>query len=154
MVWPAGKVVVVSESPFGVPKVRVSCVVLDEDCLPDSGWEISAGRAFYFPGDGHEHAGYRNGRELAHYDPNDGTRVKAGSQTAISGIAWDGGYGIRSVEISADNGETWATARLGEDLGKFAFRPWNYDFAPKVRGKLSLTARATNKISQTQPQGR
>src|ERR1700731_2359441 len=43
--------------------------VLDEDCLPDSGWEISAGRAFYLPGDGHEHAGYRNGRELAHYEP-------------------------------------------------------------------------------------
>jgi DMSO/TMAO reductase YedYZ molybdopterin-dependent catalytic subunit len=85
-------------------------------------------------------------------NPNDGTRVKVGSQTAISGIAWDGGYGIRSVEISADNGETWANARLGEDLGKFAFRPWSYDFAPKVRGKLSLTSRATNKIGQTQTQ--
>jgi DMSO/TMAO reductase YedYZ molybdopterin-dependent catalytic subunit len=83
-------------------------------------------------------------------DPNDGTRVKAGSQTAISGIAWDGGYGIRSVEISANDGKTWAEARLGEDLGKFAFRPWSYDFVPKVRGKLSLTARATNKVGQTQ----
>jgi hypothetical protein len=76
--------------------------------------------------------------------------VGTGSQTAISGIAWGGGYGIRSVEILADNGETWANARLGEDLGKFAFRPWSYDFAPKVRGKLSLTARATNKVGQTQ----
>jgi DMSO/TMAO reductase YedYZ molybdopterin-dependent catalytic subunit len=85
-------------------------------------------------------------------NPNDGTRVKAGSQTAIRGIAWDGGYGIRSVEISADNGETWATARLGEDLGKFALRPWSYDFARKVRGNLLLTARATNKIGQTQTQ--
>jgi len=33
------------------------------------GWELSARRAFYFPGDGHEHAGYRDGRELAHYKP-------------------------------------------------------------------------------------
>ena len=70
-------------------------------------------------------------------NPNDGTRVKAGSQTAISGIAWDGGYGIRSVEIWADNGETWANARLGEDLGKFAFRPWSYDFAPSARQAIS-----------------
>ena len=85
--------------------------------------------------------------------PNDGARVKAGRKTAISGIAWDGGYGHRSVEVSADNGETWANASLGDDLGKFAFRPWSYDFTPKRRGKLSLTARATNKIGQTQTAG-
>jgi DMSO/TMAO reductase YedYZ molybdopterin-dependent catalytic subunit len=82
--------------------------------------------------------------------PSDGTHVKAGSKTAISGIAWDGGYGIRSVEISADDGKTWAVASLGEDLGKFAFRPWSYDFTPKTRGKLSVSASATNKLGQTQ----
>ncbi|MDQ6867275.1 MAG: molybdopterin-dependent oxidoreductase [Pseudomonadota bacterium] len=84
--------------------------------------------------------------------PNDGARVKAGSKTAISGIVWDGGYGIRSVEISADNGKSWAQAVLGEDSGKFAFRPWSHEFTPERRGKLALTARATNKIGQTQTQ--
>jgi DMSO/TMAO reductase YedYZ molybdopterin-dependent catalytic subunit len=84
--------------------------------------------------------------------PNDGARVKAGHKTAISGIAWDGGYGIRSVEISADNGKSWTEASLGEDPGKFAFRPWSYEFIPKRRGKLALTARATNKIGQIQTQ--
>jgi DMSO/TMAO reductase YedYZ molybdopterin-dependent catalytic subunit len=84
--------------------------------------------------------------------PADSARVKAGRKTAISGIAWDGGYGIRSVEISADNGKSWAEAALGEDLGKFAFRPWSHEFTPKTRGKLPLTARATNKIGQTQTQ--
>jgi Mo-co oxidoreductase dimerisation domain len=82
--------------------------------------------------------------------PNDGARVKAGSKTAIAGIAWDGGYGISTVEVSADNGKSWTLAVLGEDPGKFAFRPWSYDFTPKQRGKLALTARATNKIGQTQ----
>jgi Mo-co oxidoreductase dimerisation domain len=81
------------------------------------------------------------------FDCYDGTR-----KTAISGIAWDGGYGVRLVEISAGNGKTWAEARLGEDLGKYAFRPWSYEFTPKRRGKLALTARATNKIGQTQTQ--
>ena len=41
---------------------------------------------------------------------------------------------------------------LGEDLGKFAFRPWSHEFTPKTRGKLPLTARATNKTGQTQTQ--
>jgi len=39
----------------------------------------------------------------------------------ISGIAWDGGYGISMVEISADGGKSWMEAALGEDLGKYAF---------------------------------
>jgi DMSO/TMAO reductase YedYZ molybdopterin-dependent catalytic subunit len=85
--------------------------------------------------------------------PTDGTRVKAGRQVEIKGLAWDGGYGIRSVEISADSGKTWTEARLGDDLGVFAFRPWSYDFLPKAHGKLSLWARATNRIGQTQNQG-
>src|SRR5262249_40534668 len=82
--------------------------------------------------------------------PQDGARIHARDRVAISGNAWDGGYGIRSVEISADNGKTWAQARLGEDLGKFAFRPWTYDVTPKVRGKLVVAARATNQLGQTQ----
>jgi sulfite dehydrogenase len=84
--------------------------------------------------------------------PNDGARVEAGRKAPISGIAWDGGYGIRSVEISADNGKSWAEAALGEDPGKFAFRTWSHEFIPKTRGKLPLTARAANKIGQTQTQ--
>ena len=84
--------------------------------------------------------------------PNDGARVEAGRKAALSGIAWDGGYGISAIEVSADGGKSWTEAALGEDPGKFAFRPWNYDFTPKARGKLSLTARATNKIGQTQTQ--
>ncbi|MGH6830154.1 MAG: molybdopterin-dependent oxidoreductase, partial [Methylocella sp.] len=82
--------------------------------------------------------------------PNDGARVEAGRKSAISGIAWDGGYGMSAIEVSADGGKSWTQAELGEDPGKFAFRPWRYDFMPKARGKLSLTARATNKIGQTQ----
>ena len=81
--------------------------------------------------------------------PNDGARVKAGRRTSISGIALDGGYGIHSVEISPDNGKSWTEATLGEDRGKFAFRSWSHEFIPKRRGKLAVTARATNKIGQT-----
>jgi DMSO/TMAO reductase YedYZ molybdopterin-dependent catalytic subunit len=78
----------------------------------------------------------------------DGAAVKAGTVT-VSGIAWDGGYGIRTVEVSRDGGKTWTSAKLGEDLGRFAFRPWSYELAAQ-RGRNTVTARATNAIGQTQ----
>jgi len=76
----------------------------------------------------------------------DGTKVKPG--TAVSGIAWDGGYGIRAVEVSIDGGKTWHTAELGEDLGKYAFRTWS--FRLKAMGRITVLARASNVIGQTQ----
>ncbi|MGH6811689.1 MAG: molybdopterin-dependent oxidoreductase [Methylocella sp.] len=82
--------------------------------------------------------------------PYGGASIKAGSRTAINGIAWDGGYGISMVEVSASGGNSWMQAVLGKDFGKFAFRTWSHEFTPMRRGKLALTARATNKIGQTQ----
>jgi DMSO/TMAO reductase YedYZ molybdopterin-dependent catalytic subunit len=78
----------------------------------------------------------------------DGASVKAGTVT-VGGMAWDGGYGIRTVEMSTDGGRTWKEATLGEDLGRFAFRPFGLAI-PAQRGKLTVTARATNAIGQTQ----
>jgi DMSO/TMAO reductase YedYZ molybdopterin-dependent catalytic subunit len=82
-------------------------------------------------------------------NPTDGANLKMGP-VAIGGIAWDGGYGIRTVEVSSDGGKTWVAATLGEDLGRFAFRTFSYDFAPKAPGKQTVMARATNRIGQSQ----
>jgi DMSO/TMAO reductase YedYZ molybdopterin-dependent catalytic subunit len=82
--------------------------------------------------------------------PADGSNVKLGQPVSIGGIAWDGGYGINSVEVSSDGGKTWEAAALGEDLGRFAFRTFSYKFSPKARGKQTVMARATNKIGQGQ----
>lgn len=82
--------------------------------------------------------------------PMDGTSVKYGATVAVAGLSWDGGYGIRSVEISTDGGKSWTDAALGEDLGKYAFRPWSYRFVPMGRGRLVVMARATNRVGQTQ----
>ena len=68
----------------------------------------------------------------------------------MSGIAWDGGYGIRAVEVSTDDGETWHQASLGRDDGRFAFRPWSYRFSPVGVGAHRITARAANRVGQTQ----
>ena len=50
----------------------------------------------------------------------------------------------------ARNPACWAPAALGQDLGRFAFRPWSYRFSPATRGKTVVMARATNMIGQSQ----
>ncbi|HEV3396640.1 MAG TPA: molybdopterin-dependent oxidoreductase [Xanthobacteraceae bacterium] len=79
----------------------------------------------------------------------DGAAVKAGARVSVGGIAWDGGYGIRIVEVSTDGGKTWAEAALGRDAGRYALRTWTYHFTPP-RGRTKVTARATNAIGQSQ----
>lgn len=78
----------------------------------------------------------------------DGAKVKAGKVT-VAGLAWDGGYGIRTVEVSTDGGKSWNSATLGEDLGKYAFRPWSFALDAK-RGKNMVMVNAINVIGQTQ----
>jgi len=78
----------------------------------------------------------------------DGAKVQAGKVT-VSGLAWDGGYGIRRVEVSTDDGKSWTSATLGQDLGRFAFRPWSYELSAR-RGKNTVMVNATNNIGQTQ----
>ena len=75
--------------------------------------------------------------------PADGEQVRVGQVVEITGIAWDAGYGIRRVEISADGGNVWQAAELGPDLGRFAFRSWTYQFAPGTPGKHTISARAS-----------
>jgi DMSO/TMAO reductase YedYZ molybdopterin-dependent catalytic subunit len=79
-----------------------------------------------------------------------GARVAVGQPVEIRGIAWDGGFGIRVVEVSLDGGESWRTARLGEDLGRFSFRPWSWRLTPEKPGEVAVLARATNRIGATQ----
>jgi DMSO/TMAO reductase YedYZ molybdopterin-dependent catalytic subunit len=82
--------------------------------------------------------------------PAEGASVRVGAAVTLSGIAWDGGYGIQMVEVSTDAGKTWVGAKLGEDNGRFAFRGFSHAFSPKKPGKHVLMARATNKIGQSQ----
>lgn len=75
----------------------------------------------------------------------------AGKPCPLEGIAFDGGSGIRTVDISADGGATWSAAELGEDLGRFSFRRWRYAWTPANSGSHSLQVRATNRDGATQP---
>jgi DMSO/TMAO reductase YedYZ molybdopterin-dependent catalytic subunit len=80
----------------------------------------------------------------------DGAQVKAGRDFVVKGIAFDGGYGITEVALSADGGRTWREAQLGQDLGKYSFREWTAKMRlPK--GQHELKVRAVNRVGQSQP---
>ncbi|HMJ92385.1 MAG TPA: molybdopterin-dependent oxidoreductase [Candidatus Acidoferrum sp.] len=81
----------------------------------------------------------------------DGVKLKAGAETLVKGIAFDGGSGIKEVTFSPDGGRTWREAKLGKDLGKYSFREWTIDFTPKNAGALELQVKATSIKGETQP---
>ena len=62
--------------------------------------------------------------------PTAGDAIVAGSTYELQGIAFDGGSGIRGVEVSTDGGMSWRDARLDADLGKFSFRRWRASWTP------------------------
>jgi DMSO/TMAO reductase YedYZ molybdopterin-dependent catalytic subunit len=81
----------------------------------------------------------------------DGDKIPAGKSTLLRGIAFDGGYGLTAVDVSADGGRTWMRAKLGQDHGRYSFREWTMPFRPAKAGPLELRVRAFNRIGQTQP---
>jgi hypothetical protein len=81
---------------------------------------------------------------------SDGARVPAGQALAVRGIAFDGGQGIREVAWSADGGQSWRAATLGQDLGRFSFREFTFGFTPQA-GAHDLRVRAFNRSGESQP---
>jgi sulfite dehydrogenase len=81
----------------------------------------------------------------------DGATIAAGT-IPLRGIAFDGGSGVRRVEISIDGGRTWRNATLEQDYGKYSFRRWNarwdaepgvYDVAVRASSNDGVTQNAT-----------
>jgi DMSO/TMAO reductase YedYZ molybdopterin-dependent catalytic subunit len=82
--------------------------------------------------------------------PEEDHTMHAAETAEVRGFAWDGGYGIRRVEISIDGGEVWREAELGQDVGRFAFRSFRFSFTPPRAGKYQVMARASNGVGQVQ----
>jgi sulfoxide reductase catalytic subunit YedY len=83
--------------------------------------------------------------------PAENATIKKGSKIKISGVAFDQGKGIKEVMVSLDGGKSWSAAKLGQDIGKYAFRMWNYEWDAKANGEYSIMARAINHIGNIQP---
>jgi sulfite oxidase len=82
--------------------------------------------------------------------PGEGARVGM-RPLHISGAAWAGEQDVARVEVSTDEGKTWATARLGRDQAKYAWRLWDYSWRPAAAGEYTLMSRATDASGRAQP---
>lgn len=78
--------------------------------------------------------------------------IQQKSQVVVRGVAFDDGHGIRDVLISLDGGKSWKSAKLDNGAaGRYAFRAFSFSFKPMKYGKMTIMAKAVNKIGQTQP---
>ncbi len=82
--------------------------------------------------------------------PEPGERLASKTPFEIQGIAFDGGSGIREVQVSTDGGATWKPARLDRDLGKYSWRRWRLDWTPPAGGRYQLKVRAVSHEGQRQ----
>lgn len=80
----------------------------------------------------------------------DGQRVRAGRAVEMSGIAFNGGAGIARVLLSTDGGTNWQEARLGQDAGRYSFRPWRLALT-LAKGRQAVKVRAIGTDGETQP---
>ena len=83
--------------------------------------------------------------------PVDGARLPVGKPVYVAGLAWDGGAGIRRIEVSLDGGNSWSAADLGPDIGRYSFRPWRFSFTPATPAHQLIMARASNAQGTIQP---
>jgi len=65
--------------------------------------------------------------------PAPGSTLPLGRRVEVMGIAWDGGSGIRKVEVSLDGGATWRNAKLGRELGRYSWRQWRHESSSRRR---------------------
>ncbi len=83
--------------------------------------------------------------------PDGDSKIPAGMPVRVRGIAFSGYGGITKVDVSADGLKTWQPARLGEDLGRYSFRTWEFTWTPKAPGRYTVAVRATDGAGNTQP---
>jgi DMSO/TMAO reductase YedYZ molybdopterin-dependent catalytic subunit len=83
--------------------------------------------------------------------PDGSSKIPAGMNLTLRGIAFSGFAAVNRVEISDDGGKNWTAAKLGENHGAYSFRTWERSWTAKSPGRYSLAVRATDEKGNTQP---
>src|SRR6202047_1598153 len=83
--------------------------------------------------------------------PDGSSKIPAGMNVTLRGIAFSGFGGVNRVEVSDDGGKSWMAAKLGEDHGACSFRTWETAWTGKSPGRYLLAVRATDEKGNTQP---
>jgi sulfite oxidase len=82
--------------------------------------------------------------------PENGDEVNAGVVTVL-GAAYAGESDVKRIEISTDNGATWAAAEFIGPHEPYAWRQWQYLWQVEKKGAYTLLARATDAEGNLQP---
>jgi sulfite oxidase len=82
--------------------------------------------------------------------PRDGDQVRAGT-TRVTGVAWTGTGTVSKIEISSDDGKTWAEGRFTTEARPGTWRLWEADAPAAAAGDQRVRARATDTDGHTQP---
>ncbi|WP_181684715.1 molybdopterin-dependent oxidoreductase [Halorhabdus salina] len=69
---------------------------------------------------------------------------RRGEQIAVGGVAYAGIRGIERVEVSLDDGKTWADATLEAAPSPYAWHRWRYEFTQPNAEALNVRVRATD----------
>jgi DMSO/TMAO reductase YedYZ molybdopterin-dependent catalytic subunit len=77
-------------------------------------------------------------------------RLRAG-RVIVEGRAWSGFGVVERVEFSSDGGRSWEDAELGNPLGRYAWRPWSYEWDARQPGEYELCVRAVDETGNRQP---
>jgi DMSO/TMAO reductase YedYZ molybdopterin-dependent catalytic subunit len=82
--------------------------------------------------------------------PLEGSRLPGGA-IHFAGFAWGGPAGIRLVEISLDEGQSWRPVFLAPETSPTAWRDWSVDLPVPSHQRLSVMVRAIDGNGQQQP---
>src|SRR5262245_21310984 len=77
-------------------------------------------------------------------------RMLAAGEVQLEGRAWSGLAAVESVEVSSDDGESWAAADLEPEGEPWAWRGWSYRWSAKP-GEHVLCCRARDAAGNEQP---
>jgi DMSO/TMAO reductase YedYZ molybdopterin-dependent catalytic subunit len=83
--------------------------------------------------------------------PDGSSKIPAGMNVTLRGIAFSGFGKIVKVEISEDGAKTWKSTQLGEDHSAYSFRTWESQWTPKTPGNCTIAVRATDEKGNVQP---
>jgi sulfoxide reductase catalytic subunit YedY len=83
--------------------------------------------------------------------PTKDTVVKVDTMMIARGVAFDGGFGIKEVLISLDEGNSWQNSMLDDEIDPYAFRGFRFKFKPTKKGSYTIMVKAVNRLGEEQP---
>ncbi len=67
--------------------------------------------------------------------------LRVGEEGGLGGVAYAGDRGIKTVEVSTDDGKTWQPAQIKPPLGKYTWVLWAALWKPTAPGEYTLRVR-------------